>query len=206
MTTYGPSTLTLAERLRAADMVARVKTAELVDVAVDDLSEGRRELGTFRLEIDEILLGEEESTCDVLVVRAADGPWPIPADGAFVALLQRDSDRRYVLVHDSAFPISGKGVRVDAAAGLGGRSRAEFIPFKEVVAEIRRLAEQERADAEQFAARETKRYSAERPAPQEAPGDGLGEWLDLDHSEAGRAAAPDAAPPAKRGRSAETSG
>ena len=204
MTTYGPTTLDLAARLRGADLVARVATAELVDVVVDELSENRREFGTFRLELVEILHGETVSACDVLVVRDPDGPWPIPEEGEFVALLQHDTERRCVLVHDSAFPITNKGVRVDTAAGLGGRARVEFVAFNEVVAEVRRLTEQLNSYEAVLADRETKRFKAEVPAPQEMPGDGLREWLDLDHTEGGRFAEPDRNPGPNRRRPPES--
>jgi hypothetical protein len=196
--------LDLSARLRGADLVARVATAELVDVVVDDRSENRRELGTFRLDLAEILYGETESTRDVLVVRDPDGPWPIPEEGEFIALLQFDTERRCVLVHDSAFPITSKGVRIDTAAGLGGRVRAEFVALKDVVAAVRRLAEQLNSYEAALADRETKRFKAEVPAPQEMPGDGLREWLDLDHTEGGRSAEPTRNPGPSRRRPSES--
>ena len=194
MTTYGPTSLDLAERLRGADLVARVTSAELVDVVVDELSENRRELGTFRLELAEILYGEAETTCDVLVARAPDGPWPIPQEGEFLALLQHDSERRCVLVHDSAFPITDKGVRIDPSAGLGGRARTELVAVDDVAAEVRRLTERSAAYDAVLADRETERFKGEADKPQELPGDGLREWLDLEHAEGGKTGEPERNP------------
>lgn len=200
MTTYGPTSMDLAERLRGADLVARVASAELVDVVVDELSENRRELGTFRLELAEILYGEAEASCDVLVVRAPDGPWPIPPDGEFLALLQHDGERRWVLVHDSAFPITKKGVRFDPSAGLGGRARTTLVAVDDVASEVGALTERAKAYEDVLADRETKRFKAEADKPQEQPGDGLREWLDLEHAEGGQAGEPDRNP-GLRGRS-----
>ena len=194
MTTYGPTTLDLAERLRGADLVVRVASAELVDVVVDELSERRRELGTFRLELAEVLDGESDSTCDVLVARDSNGPWPIPEKGEFIALLQHDTEHRCVLVHDSAFLISDKGVRVDPAAGLGGRARAQFVVLDDLVAQIRGLTEASKSYEAELADRETTQFQLEGGPPQELPGDGLSEWLDTYHTEGGRSAEPDKSP------------
>lgn len=188
MTTYGPTTLTLAERLRGADLVARIVGAELVRTTVDELSESRREHGTFVLTLAERFRGDASETVEVLVARGPDEPWPIPEKGEFLALLQGDGKAPFVLVHNSAFPLRGDTVQVDPAAGLpGDNAKAERVGLKEVVGV---LAEQDARVVEYeklLVERETSQVKPVDQPVQEMPGDGLREWLDLEHGEGGRA-------------------
>ena len=200
MTTFGPSTMTLGERLLGADLVARVVDATLVSTTTDEQSESRREHGTFVFTVAQTLRGEPVETVEVLVARAPDDPWPVPEKGEFLALLQAGGDRRWVLVHDSAFPLRGTDVRVDPGAGLTSKgAKPQKVTLDEVIIAI---AEQEKRAASYSATLEgrerTQFESGGRPV-QEVPGDGLREWLDLEHGEGGRLGEPSTLPDQTKG-------
>uniref|UniRef100_UPI001124DB96 hypothetical protein n=1 Tax=Arthrobacter globiformis TaxID=1665 RepID=UPI001124DB96 len=188
MTTYGPSTMSLAERLLAADVVACAVSAKLVRTTVDELSESRRELGTFSLTLTDVLRGQPPETVEVLVARAQDEPWPLPEEGEFLVLLQSTGQNQWVLVHNSAFPLHGSNVDFDPRAGLTqARRELQTVTLQDVAAD---LADQDK-HSQAYAAAE-KEYetspikSGDGPAVQEMPGDGLSEWLDLDRGPGGR--------------------
>jgi hypothetical protein len=106
MTTYGPRRLSLLERLVSADAVVLIRAARLLGSELDELSEGRREIGLFELSIAETLDGDVSEDAHVRVVRDAEGSWPFADKGLQLALLQRGpTDREWFLVHGSAYAL-----------------------------------------------------------------------------------------------------
>lgn len=193
MTTYGPTQLSLAARLAASDLVARVHTVELLHTEHDPASEHGREFGTFRLTLSEVIHGEQRESIDVTVVRRRDTTWPFPPRGEFLALLQLDGrDQPGRLVHDSAFPISGDTATVDPAAGLGGeRSRREKVTLDDVRQLLVAHDDRHREHDAELDQRERAVFSPERPPSQEMPDtQGLRDWLDIEHGEGGRSDEP----------------
>lgn len=189
MTTYGPTSLSLTDRLAASDLVARVTGVELIRTEDDPASEFGRELGMFRMVIAEVLDGEPRDTVDIVVARRRDAAWPIPEHGEFLALLRLgEGDRPGQLVHDSAFPIAEESVQVDPASGLGGeRSRREKVSLDRVRELLVERTERRRAQAAELQDREMSAYSPEHRPSQEMPDThGLRDLLDLEHGEGGR--------------------
>jgi hypothetical protein len=201
MTTYGPTLLSLADRLAAADLIARVAAFELLRTEDDPASEHGRELGTFRLALGEVIGGEQRDAVDVLVARRRDADWPLPEKGEFLALVQLgDRDQPGQLVHDSAFPISDDTVLVDVAAGLGGeRANREKVTLGEVRELLAARDEGRRLHDGELDRRERAVFSPERPPSQEMPDtNGLRDWLDVEHGEGGRSDEPLKAPRSQR--------
>lgn len=209
VTTYGPTQLSLLERLAGADAVALISSATLARSEVDKLSDAQREIGVFDLVVRDVLEGDVAETIRVRVARDADGAWPFPSKGVFIALLQRDEPAGgWVLVHDSAFRLRGSSFDFDETVGF--RRRVE--PGEKVsIAELRRLIEGRRDRAASYEAavrdREGKRLDEEpvrRPVEMPESSD-LASWLDTGHGEGGRPSKPlrtaaDDTPPRKRRR------
>lgn len=201
MTTYGPTQLSLADRLAAADLVARVTAVELVRTEDDPASEYGRELGTFRLVLGEVIDGEPRETVDVVVARRRDAAWPLPEKGDFLALLRvGDGDRPGQLVHDSAFPMSDDTVMVDEAVGLGDQRARRTKVSLDGVRELLAAREERRRGLEaELDRRERTAYTPERLPSQEMPDThGLRDLLDLEHGEGGRSDEPLKAPRSQR--------
>ena len=183
MTTYGPTTFTLADRLLAADAVAVIKRATLVGVEVDELSEGAREIGTF---------------VRIRVAQSADGAWPIPDEGRTLVLLQRDVPRDgWVLVHESAYSLHGSAFvfheRPGAAPQAREGKRMTLASLRRLVADHReRLADEER----NLATRERRALKAKPPRlPSEMPeSDLVVSWLDLERGAGAHEGKPDDSP------------
>jgi len=189
MTTYGPTSLPLTERLAAADLVARVTAVELIRTEDDPASEHGRDLGMFRLVIAEVLDGEPRDTVDIVVARRRDASWPLPEHGELLALLRLgEGDQPAQLVHESAFPITEETVQVDPTRGLGGeRSRREKVSLDEVRELLAERTERRRSRAAQLEDREMSAFSPEHRPSQEMPDThGLRDLLDLEHGEGGR--------------------
>ena len=210
MTTYGPTTFTLADRLLAADVVAVINRAKLLGVEVDELSEGGREIGTFELAVGTVIDGVDvPDTIRVRVAQSADGAWPVTEAGRTLVLLQRDPTRdMWVLVHESAYPLRGSAFvfheQVGADPQAKGGKRVTLASLRSLVNERRErltLEEKELAD------REGRALKAKPPRlPSEMPeSDMVVSWLDLERAAAGREGkpndAPDDAGPGERRRS-----
>lgn len=188
MTTYGPTSLSLADRLAATDLVARVTEIELIRTEDDPASEHGRELGTFRLVIAEVLDGEPRDAVDIVVARRNDTAWPMPQKGDFLALVRLSKDDRPgQLVHESAFTITEDTVHVDTSSGLGGeRARREKVSLDHVRELIAERAERIRARMAELEERETSTFTPEHGPSQEMPDThGLRDLLDLQHGEGG---------------------
>ncbi len=198
MATYGPTRLSLIERLVAADLVAVISRAELVRSERDELSERGRELGVFELTVASVLDGEADDVLHVRVASDGDGRWPIRTDGRFLALLQREPDGGWVLAHESAFPLRGSTFMFNERLGdeaKGHRGQATTL------ATVRRLV-RELDDATANEAKELGRLERRamrvKPAqlPSEMPeSDEVVAWL-AGRTEAGREVRrPSGAPP-----------
>jgi hypothetical protein len=201
MTTYGPTSLTLAERLAATDLVARVTEVELLRTEDDPASEHGRELGTFRLVVGEVIDGEARDSIDVVAARRRDAEWPLPEKGEFLALLRLgERGQPAQLVHESAFPISRDTVQVDVTRGLGGeRARRENVSLETVRVLIDQRAELRRQRESELDERERSAFTPDYAVPQEMPDtQGLRDWLDVTHGEGGRSDEPLRAPRSQR--------
>lgn len=192
MTTYGPASFSLADRLAAADAVLIVKKAELLSTWNDELALKPRELGRFEFEIGRALSGKSAGSVHVTVAQGADGKWPVPLQSPFIAILQSGvggSDA--TLVHNSAFAIIGKsfrfapGIGYDAAAGTGKR-----ISLAELDKTIARLAKERVAADRKFAALEPRLKSRTRHGEMEMPDSSLARLLGPGHESGGAAAKP----------------
>lgn len=193
MTTYGPTSLSLAERLAAAELVARVAEVELIRTEDDPASEHGRELGTFRLVLAEVIEGEPRDAVDVVVARPRDAAWPLPEKGEFLALVRGvEGERPAQLVHDSAFPITEDTVQVDTSSGLGGeRARREKVSLDGVRELLAERAQRRKELAAALEERETSAFTPEHGPPEEMPDThGLRDLLDLQHGEGGRSDEP----------------
>ncbi|MGB9374694.1 MAG: hypothetical protein WCA82_11105 [Jiangellales bacterium] len=201
MTTYGPTSLTLAERLAATDLVARIADVELIRTEDDPASEHGRELGAFRLNIAEVIDGEPRETVDITVARRRDDDWPLPEKGEFLALVRLDeSGRSGQLVHESAFPVSRDSVQVDVTRGLGGeRVRPERVSLTALRDLLGERADLLRQRDSQMDERERSAFTPEHQVPNEMPDThGLRDWLDVSHGEGGRSDEPLRAPRSQR--------
>lgn len=196
MTTYGPTTFTLADRLLAADAVAVITRSKLLGSEVDELSEGGREIGTFELAVGSVIDGEDvPDTVRVRIAQTVDGAWPIPDDGRVLVLLQRDPTRDgWVLVHESAYALRTSRFafheQVGADPEAKGGKRVTLAALRRLVAHRReRLAQEER----DVAAREGQALKAKPPhLPSEMPKSVMVvSWLDLERAAAGREGKPD---------------
>lgn len=188
MTTYGPTSLSLADRLAATDLVARVAGIELIRTEDDPASEHGRELGTFRLVLAEVIEGEPLDAVDIVVARSRDAAWPMPDKGEFLALVRLgDGGRPGQLVHESAFPISEDIVQVNTSSGLGGeRARRERVSLDGVRELLAERAERNRARMAELEERELSAFTPEHGPSQEMPDTrGLRDLLDLEHGEGG---------------------
>lgn len=209
MTTYGPGRLSILERLAGSDAVVLIKGAVLARSEVDRLSENRREIGEFELTVADVLDGDVPETIHLRAARDADGPWPLPDKGKFVAFLQREGEAGgWVLVHDSAFRLRGSSFDFDEAIGCQSRVEpSERIPL----ADVRRLVDARREARATYdkALRdyEGELLEARSRRPSEMPESSeLASWLDVEHGEGGRAGEPsgpvtdDVRPPKRRAR------
>jgi hypothetical protein len=201
VTTYGPTTFTLAHRLLAADAVAVIKRAKLVEIEIDELSEGGREIGTFELAVATVVDGEDvPDIVRVRVAQSADGAWPIPTEGRFLALLQRDPARGgWELVHESAYPLRGSTFVFHGHVGADPKAkdgtRVTLAALRRLVADRdERLAH----EANELADREGRALKEKPPRlPSEMPeSDLVVSWLDLERAAAGREGKPDDTPDA----------
>jgi hypothetical protein len=156
MTTYGPTSFSLRDRLAAADAVLRIDRAELLDTSIDDLAAERRELGYFELHVAGILAGQATESIRVVVARGRDGTWPIPTDTRFVALVQeagRQGD--WTLVHNSAFALDRAGFRFSPTIGCdGARQPGERVTLRELSRTIAEIAKEREARARALDAHE----------------------------------------------------
>jgi hypothetical protein len=187
VTTYGPTTFTLADRLLAADAVAVIRQAKLVEIEIDELSEGAREIGTFELAVAIVIDGEDvPDTVRVRVAQSAAGAWPIPAEGR----PQRDpAQDGWLLVHESAYTLRGstfvfhEHVGADPQAKEGKRVTLAALR-RLIVDRDERLAQA----AKELADREGRALKAKPPRfPSEMPeSDLVVSWLDLERAAAGR--------------------
>jgi hypothetical protein len=194
VTTYGPTQLSLLERLAGADAVVVIRTATLERSEVDKLSENQREIGVFELTVRDVLDGDISETIRVRVARDSDGPWPFPAEGEFLALLQHDEPAGgWVLVHDSAFRLRGSSFDFDEAVGFEKRVEPRD---KVSITELRRLIDGRRESGASYEAalrdREGKLLAADRAQrPSEMPESSeLASWLDTEHGEGGHPGEP----------------
>jgi hypothetical protein len=188
MPTYGPTRLSLMERLAAADLVAVIGRAELVRSERDELSERGRELGVFELAVASVLDGEADDVLRVRVVSDGDGRWPIRTDGRFLAFLQREPDGGWVLAHESAFPLRGSTFMFSERLGDEARGRrGEATTLATVRRLVRERAAAAAAEAEELRRLEGRAMKAKpAPLPTEMPeSDEVVAWL-AGRMEAGR--------------------
>jgi hypothetical protein len=195
LTTYGPRSLSLMERLVSAHLVAVIKQVRFVNAEVDEQSEHGRELGTFEVVVASVLDGDAPGeVIRIRVAPAAEGDWPFPESGRFLALLQRDPPGDgYVLVHDSAFALRGSTFMFNEQIGAGPRARGSKAT---TLATVRRLLKERREQlaerAGYFAHREGRAIKATPPRfPTEMPdSEAVVFWLDTDRTTAGREGKP----------------
>lgn len=150
MSTYGPSSFTLRDRLAVADAVLRVDRADLVSTSVDDLAaREQREIGHFEFHVAAVWAGDTGSSIRVVAVRGRDGRWPIPTDTPFVALVQHDKvSGNWTLVHQSAFALERGGFRFSPATGCDGATmRGERVTLGELRRTLADLAKERQARA-----------------------------------------------------------
>lgn len=183
------------ERLVSAHLVAVIKQVKLVSSEVDEQSEHGRELGTFELVVATVIDGDAPGdVIRIRVVRAAEGDWPIPESGRFLALLQRDTPGEgWVLVYNSAFPLRGSTFMFNERVGAGPRGRGSKAT---TLATVRRLLKERReqlaGEARELTNREARAMKAPPPRfPTEMPdSEAVVSWLDIDRATAGREGKP----------------
>jgi hypothetical protein len=147
MTTFGPNSFSLRDRVAVADAILRVDRAELIDTSIDELANDPRELGHFELQVASTLAGPPRESVRVVVARGRDGAWPIPSDTRFVAFLQSGGPRgEWTLVHNSAFALDRGGFRFSPTTGCEpARKPTERVTLRELERTITQIAKEREA-------------------------------------------------------------
>lgn len=156
MTTYGPTSFSLIERLVAADLVVHAASAELVDTVVDERAETPREIGYFVVAVERSMMGDAAESLRLVVARNRDGSWPVPSDGSFVAFVQGAADGPANLVHNSAFRVERGAIRFDQHVGCDHRQRGdvERVSIKDIERAISDLHDRRAAAAKALVSNE----------------------------------------------------
>lgn len=152
MTTYGPNSFSLRDRVAVADAILRVDRAELTDTSIDELATEPRELGHFELHVARTLAGQPRESVRVVVARGRNGTWPIPSDTRLVAFVQAGGPRgEWTLVHNSAFALDRDGFRFSPTTGCdGARKATERVTLRELERTIVQIAKEREANMRQL--------------------------------------------------------